>query len=186
MAYTLRALIVFMIASIIFTALIALKVVTVPFSHIQVAIPAFICTLFIQTFVMFYFIGVARFAVNIYNTVSGDVSLSDIFETPPEDFGPYLVQTKKFVDDAERCKRQTVPWTILMLILGMIAFLLGGAHDTGLVEKTTHSGVVLGFFIAMSIGFFRQWYYLGKSHILVKKLKALYDIPDGGIYGMQF
>ena len=61
----------------------------------------------------------------------------------------------------------------------MIAFLLGGAHDTGLVQKTTHSGVVLGFFIAMTIGFFRQWYYLGKSHLLLRKLKSLYGMADG-------
>ena len=66
-----------------------------------------------------------------------------------------------------------------MLILGMMAFLLGGAHDTGLVQKTTHSGVVLGFIIAMTIGFFRQWHYLGKSHSLLRKLKALYGIADG-------
>ena len=92
---------------------------------------------------------------------------------------PYLEKTKKFVEDADRCKRQTIPWSILMLVLGMVAFLLGGAHDTGLVQKTTHSGVVLGFFAATLIGFFRQWYYLGKAHLLLRKLKGPYEIPDG-------
>ena len=65
-----------------------------------------------------------------------------------------------------------------MLILGMIAFLLGGAHDTGMVLKTTHSGVVYGFTGAALIGFFRQWFYLGKSHILLRKIKSLFEIPD--------
>ncbi len=68
-----------------------------------------------------------------------------------------------------------------MLILGMIAFLLGGAHDTGLVLKTTHSGVVYGFLAAMFIGFFRQWWFLGKAHILLRKVKGLFDIPDGSM-----
>jgi hypothetical protein len=167
-----------MIASVLLTALLALKIISLPFGHIQVAIPAFIYTIFAQAFVMFYFIGVARLTNNVYSIVTSGTSLNELFDTPPEDLTPYIEKTKKFVEEAERCKRQTIPWTILMLILGMIAFLLGGAHDTGLVQKTTHSGVVLGFFIAMMIGFFRQWYYLGKSHLLLRKLKMLYGISD--------
>ena len=179
MAYLLRTLIVLMIASILLTALLALKVVHLPMSHIQVAIPAFIYTIFAQAFVMFYFIGVSRLTNNVYSIVNSGTNLSELFDIPPTDLAPYIEKTKKFVEDADRCKRQTIPWTILMLILGMIAFLLGGAHDTGLVQKTTHSGVVLGFFIAMTIGFFRQWYYLGKSHLLLRKLKTLYGMADG-------
>jgi hydrogenase/urease accessory protein HupE len=179
MAYLLRTLIVLMILSIILTALLALKIVHLPFSHIQIAIPAFIYTIFAQAFVMFYFIGVSRLTNNVYSIVNSGTNLNELFDIPPEDLTPYIEKTKKFVEDADRCKRQTIPWTILMLILGMIAFLLGGAHDTGLVQKTTHSGVVLGFIIAMTIGFFRQWYYLGKSHTLLRKLKNLYGIADG-------
>lgn len=179
MAYLLRTLIVLMFLSIILTALVALKIVHLSFSHIQIAIPAFIYTIFAQAFVMFYFIGVSRLTNNVYSIVSSGTNLNELFETPPENLTPYIEKTKKFVEDADRCKRQTIPWTILMLILGMIAFLLGGAHDTGLVQKTTHSGVVLGFIIAMTIGFFRQWYYLGKSHVLLRKLKTLYGIADG-------
>ena len=181
MAYLLRSLIVLMVVSILLTSLLALKIISLPISHIQLAIPAFVYTIFTQAFVMFYFIGIARLATNVYNIVSGKTNLHELFDNPPEDLTPYLIQTKKFVEDAERFKRQTIPWTILMLILGMIAFLLGGAYDTGLVQKTTHSGVVLGFFIAMTIGFFRQWYYLGKSHVLLRKLKNLYEIPDGSM-----
>jgi hydrogenase/urease accessory protein HupE len=181
MAYLLRSLNVLMIAGIVLTTLLALKLISLPFSHIQIAIPAFIYTIFTQAFVMFYFIGVAKLVINVYNIVNSETNLKELFDTPPADLSPYLIQTKKLVEDAERCKRQTIPWTILMLLLGMIAFLLGGAHDTGLVQKTTHSGVVLGFFIAMTIGFFRQWYYLGKSHVLLRKLKKLYEIPDGAM-----
>lgn len=178
MAYLLRTLIVLMVASITLTALLALNLVQLKFSHIQLSIPAFIYTIFAQAFVMFYFIGVSRLTNNVYSIVATGTNLKELFDNPPEDLTPYIEKTKKFVEEADRSKRQTIPWTILMLILGMIAFLLGGAHDTGLVQKTTHSGVVLGFFAAMMIGFFRQWYYLGKSHLLLRKLKGLYMMSD--------
>ena len=178
MSYLLRTLLVLMIASIILTSLLALKLITFQFSHIQIAIPAFIYTIFIQAFVMFYFIGVSKLALNVYSIVTTQNNLGELFDAPPADLTPYVTQTKKLWEDAERCKRQTIPWTIL---IGMIAFLLGGAHDTGLVQKSTHSGVVLGFFVSMTIGFFRQWHYLGKSHILLRKLKSLYQIPDGAM-----
>lgn len=186
MAYLLRTLILLMIVSIYLTALLALKVVHLqlghsPLSHIQTAIPAFIYTIFAQAFVMFYFIGVARLTNNVYSIVTSRTNLQELFDNPPADLTPYIEKTKKFVEEADRSKRQTIPWTILMLILGMIAFLLGGAHDTGLVQKTTHSGVVLGFLVAMTIGFFRQWYYLGKSHQLLRKLKSLYGIADASM-----
>jgi hypothetical protein len=168
-----------MVLGILLTALTALKIITLPYGHIQLAIPAFLYTIFVQAFVMFYFIGVARLTNNVFTVITTETNLHELFETVPSDLGPYVNDTKKFFQDAERCKRQTIPWTILMLILGMIAFLLGGAHDTNLVPKTVHSGVVLGFIIAMIIGFFRQWYYLGKSHLLLRKLKTLYQIPDG-------
>lgn len=179
MAYLLRSLILIMFIAILFTALLAMRWISYPMSHIQIAIPAFIYTIFAQAFVMFYFIGVARLTNNVYSIVASGTNLNELFENPPSDLTPYIEKTKKMVEEADRSKRQTVPWTILMLILGMVAFLLGGAHDTGLVQKTTHSGVVLGFFAAMTIGFVRQWYYLGKSHKLLRKLKGLYEIPDG-------
>jgi hypothetical protein len=160
------------------TALLALNLVDLQFNHIQLAIPAFLYTIFAQAFVMFYFIGVSRLTTNVYNIVASGANLKELFDNPPENLAPYIEKTRKFVEEADRSKRQTMPWTILMLVLGMIAFLLGGAHDTGLVQKTTHSGVVLGFFGAMYIGFFRQWYYLKKAHLLLRKLKNLYGMPD--------
>lgn len=179
MAYLLRGLILIMFIAILFTAMLAMNWVNYPMSHIQIAIPAFLYTIFAQAFVMFYFIGVSRLTNNVYSIVSSGSNLNELFDNPPSDLSPYIEKTKKMVEEADRSKRQTIPWTILMLILGMIAFLLGGAHDTGMVQKTTHSGVVLGFFVAMTIGFVRQWYYLGKSHLLLRKLKGLYQIPDG-------
>jgi len=180
MAYLLRTLILLMIFGICLTSGVALGWFEVGFGHIQLALVTFIFTIFCQAFVMFYFIGVARLMVNIHNVLNGeDGDMSEIFDSPPEDLGPYKKKVYKFAQDSERCKRQTIPWTMLMLILGSIAFLLGGAHDTGLVTKVVHSGVVYGFMAAMLIGFVRQWYYLKVSHISLRKVKALFEIPDG-------
>ena len=122
MAYLLRTLIIIMVSSICLTALLALKVVHLSFSHIQIAIPAYLYTIFAQAFVMFYFIGVARLTNNVYGIINSKTNLNELFDTPPEDLTPYLEKTKKFVEDADRCKRQTIPWSILMLVLGMISF----------------------------------------------------------------
>ncbi|ATH06571.1 hypothetical protein BIY24_01010 [Halobacteriovorax marinus] len=179
MANLLRTLILIMVASVLLTASKALGYDLVELSHIHLAIMVFIYTIFAQAFVMFYFIGVARLVNNIDLILHSENNLGELFEEAPEDLGPYIKKVKRFVHEADLCKRQTIPWTILMLILGMIGFLLGGAHDTGLVAKTTHSGVIYGFIVSMLIGFFRQWYYLGKSHVLLRKVKGLFEIPDG-------
>lgn len=178
MAYLLRFLLLLMITGLVLTILVAHKVLHLPLGHIELAIPAFIYTIFAQAFVMFYFIGVDRLTKNVFQILSSKTNLKELFDDPPEDLTPYLKQSKRFTYESNLCKRQTIPWTMLILILGMIAFLLGGAHDTGLVEKTTHAGVVYGFSVALVIGFVRQWYYLGKSHILLRKLKTLFQIPD--------
>ncbi|MCO4792975.1 MAG: hypothetical protein KC493_04645 [Bacteriovoracaceae bacterium] len=179
MAYLLRGLLLLMVAGVLLTMSSAFGLIELPLNHIQIAIPVFLFTIFAQAFVMFYFIGVSRLINNIWTILSTSTNLDEIFESAPADLTPYTKKVEKFVFDSTRCKRQTIPWTMMMLILGMIAFLLGGAHDTNLVEKTTHSGVVYGFFAAMAIGFFRQWFYLGKSHILLRKVKSLFEIPDG-------
>ena len=54
---------------------------------------------------------------------------------------------------------------------------LGGAHDTGLVEKHIHSGLVYGFAAAVVIGFVRQWYFL-ESPPSLKENQALATISD--------
>jgi ABC-type multidrug transport system fused ATPase/permease subunit len=180
MAYLLRTLILLMLASIALTTSLAMGWVHIEkFGHIKVAIPSFIFTVFAQAFVMFYFIGVARLVENVRTILTSGQSLDELFEKAPADLKPYREKVQRFHHEAELCKRQTIPWTMLMLVLGMIAFFLGGAHDTGMVAKHVHSGVVYGFAAAMIIGFFRQWYYLGKSHKLLRELKTLFQIPDG-------
>lgn len=179
MAYLLRGLILLMVFGIVLTMLLALKIVELPLGHIQVSIPAFIYTIFAQAFVMFYFIGVARLVENVYTILqSGGNNLKELFDNPPDNLEPYITRVGRFHYDAQLGKRQTVPWSILMLVLGMIAFLLGAAHDTGMVSRNVHAGVVYGFTVAMLIGFVRQWYYLKRAHILLRKIKGLFEIPD--------
>lgn len=179
MAYLLRGLILIMVLGIVLTLLLALQLIELPLGHIQVAIPAFIYTIFAQAFVMFYFIGVARLVSNVYSILqSGGHNLKELFDNPPDNLEPYITKVGRFHYDAQLGKRQTVPWSIMMLVLGMVAFLLGGAHDTGLVSRNVHAGVVYGFTVAMLIGFVRQWYYLKRAHILLRKIKALFMIPD--------
>lgn len=165
-----------MVLGIFLTASVALSWLNIDFGHIQLAIPTFIFTIFIQAFVMFYFIGVSRLVENVWNALNSQGNLNELFDNPPQDLEPYKKKVARFVHESQLCKRQTIPWTMLMLVLGTIAFLLGGAHDTGMVEKVIHSGVAYGFIAAMLIGFYRQWFYLGKSHVLLGDLKALFGI----------
>jgi ABC-type multidrug transport system fused ATPase/permease subunit len=176
MAYLLRFLVVIMVLGILLTMSVALGWLEVGFGHIQLAIPTFMYVIFIQAFVMFYFIGVSRLVENVWNALNSEANLSELFDEAPADLEPYKKKVARYVHESQLCKRQTIPWTILMLVLGTIAFLLGGAHDTGLVRKVVHSGVAYGFFAAMMIGFVRQWYYLGKSHILLGEMKALFGM----------
>jgi hypothetical protein len=132
--------------------------------------------IFIQAFVMFYFIGVARLVENVWNALNSEENLNELFEQIPQELEPYKKKVARYVHESQLSKRQTIPWTMLMLVLGTIAFLLGGAHDTGLVTKVVHSGVAYGFYVAMVIGFVRQWFYLGKSHELLGEMKTLFGI----------
>ena len=178
MAYLLRALLTFMLASILLTVMAAKHIYVLPFGHIQLAIPTFIFVIFIQAFVMFYFIGISRLVNNVHAILNGHGNLDELFEQAPEDLTPYLTKVEKYVFDSTLCKRQTIPWTMLMLVLGSAGFLLGGAHDTGMVSKVVHAGVIYGFLAAVVIGFVRQWIYLGKSHRLLREMKALFGIAD--------
>lgn len=178
MAYLLRALNVIMITAIFLTVGAAFDIIDIGLSHIKLAIPSFIYVIFAQAFVMFYFIGVSRMVDNIYEVIFSEGDLKELFDDAPNDLKPYQDKVKRYQYQSTLCKRQTIPWTMLMLVLGMIGFLLGGAHDTGMVEKIVHSGVVYGFLAAMMIGFFKQWQYLGKSHKLLREIKALFSLSD--------
>lgn len=176
MAYLLRFLLLVMVLGILTTTSVALGWIAFGFGHIQLAIPSFMYVIFIQAFVMFYFIGVARLVENVWNALNSEANLNELFETAPQDLEPYKKKVARYIHESQLSKRQTIPWTMLMLVLGTIAFLLGGAHDTGLVSRVVHSGVAYGFIVAMLIGFVRQWYYLGKSHILLGEMKGLFGI----------
>ena len=184
MAYLLRFLILLMALGMGLTVLRAMNFIFLPLGHISLGIVSFLYMLFVQALVMFYFIGVGRLMRNIYDTLlalkcpGAEEELKDLFGESPENLSPYLEKTGEWVRRSTLCRRQTVPWTMLMLSLGTLAFLLGAAHDTGLVAKTTHLGVVYGFIFAMLIGFFRQWHYLKICHGLLRKAKTLYQIPD--------
>jgi len=177
MAYLLRFLLLVMVGALILTTSAALGWVHLEqYGHIQLAIPSFIYVIFIQAFVMFYFIGVARLVENVWNALHSEANLHELFDEAPADLEPYKKKVARYVHESQLSKRQTIPWTMLMLVLGTIAFLMGGAHDTGLVSKTTHSGIAYGFLAATVIGFVRQWYYLGKSYVLLREIKALFGI----------
>lgn len=176
MAYLLRFLLLVMVTAILLTISVALGWIHFGFGHIQLAIPTFMYVIFIQAFVMFYFIGVARLVENVWNALNSEGNLNELFEDIPADLEPYKKKVARYVHETQLSKRQTIPWTMLMLVLGTIAFLLGGAHDTGMVSKVVHSGVAYGFLVSVAIGFVRQWYYLGKSHKLLGEIKALFGI----------
>ncbi|MBL7665592.1 MAG: hypothetical protein JNM93_10705 [Bacteriovoracaceae bacterium] len=181
MAYLLKTLLTLMVVAVALTAMTAMGLVDLSFGHIELAIPTFLYVMFIQAFVMFYFIGVARFVENIFTILSTQKNLDELFDVAPNDLEPYMKKVKRFHYQTSTSKRQTIPWTILMLVLGSFGFLLGGAHDTGVVSKTVHTGVIYSFMITMLIGYVRQWYYLSKSHQLLREIKALFSIPDGSM-----
>jgi hypothetical protein len=176
MAHLLRFLLLVMVIAILLTTSVALGWLNVGMGHIQLAIPSFMYVIFIQAFVMFYFIGVSRLVENVWNALNSQGNLNELFDEIPSDLEPYKKKVSRYVHESQLSKRQTIPWTMLMLVLGTIAFLLGGAHDTGMVSKVVHSGVAYGFIVAMGIGFYRQWLYLGKSHLLLGEIKALFGI----------
>lgn len=183
MSYILKLLLSLSFSSILVIILSAHGYITLEFSHIELAIPAVIFLIFIQAFVMFYFIGVARMVENVHHILSGHKkeNLKELFENPPEDLTPYLKKVNRFVYGSKVAKRQTIPWTALILTLGCIGFLLGGAHHTGVVQKIIHSGVIYGFAVSLTIGFFRQWHFLGKCNQLLREIKALFEIPDSSM-----
>ncbi len=176
MAYLLRFLLALMVLGVLLVTCVSFGWLDIGYGHIRLAIPAFLFVIFSQAFVMFYFIGVSRLVENVWTALNSENNLKELFEEPPQDLAPYKKKVARYVHESQLSKRQTIPWTMLMLVLGTIAFLLGGAHDTGLVSKVVHSGVAFGFIAAMLICFVRQWYYLKKSHLLLREMKSLFGI----------
>src|SRR3954469_17908467 len=116
MAYLLRFLLVIMVGGILLTAGVALGWYDIGFGHIHLAIPTFLFVIFIQAFVMFYFIGVSRLVENVWNALNSEGNLSELFDNPPADLEPYKKKVSRYVHESTLCKRQTIPWTMLMLV----------------------------------------------------------------------
>ena len=114
-----------MVAGVALTTSVALGWIQIEFGHIQLAIPTFMYVMFIQAFVMFYFIGVSRLVENVWNTLHSQANLDELFDEAPADLDPYKKKVARYVHESQLSKRQTIPWTMLMLVLGSIAFLLG-------------------------------------------------------------
>ena len=179
MAYLLRVIMALTYLGLLFIICAAMQWLPVSLNHIKMAIPFFIFMIFEQAFVMFFFIGVSRLTVNVYNSLeSKDFDSIGIEATSDEVLANLLEKSRTFVHNSNLSKRKVIPWTMLTLTLGTFAFLLGGAHDTGLVAKHIHSGVVLGFVIAATLSTIFQWRYLGKIHLLLRKLKTTFSLPD--------
>lgn len=152
------------------------------FGHIGLSIPYILFLIFTQAFIMFYFIGVHRLVENVLTVLTTRQDLGSLFEEPyPSDLTIYQKDVNRLHYQTNLSKRQTVPWTGLILTLGILAFLLGGAHHTGQVSRIIHVGVIFGFAIAFSIGFYKQWKYLGKVNIYLRELKETFGLSQNSM-----
>lgn len=178
MAHLLKGLLCLAVLSIITTASMAFGWIDSNTPHGLWAVGTYLYLIFTQAFIMFYFIGCARMVDNVDQALQSGDSNKELFENPPTDLAPYIKKVNTFQYQSQLCKRQTIPWTMLIILLGMLSIFMGGAVDTGMANTYFHTGMVYGFFTALAIGFFKQWYYLGKTHKLLRHIKALFEIPD--------
>jgi hypothetical protein len=107
MAYLLRFLILFSLTLIFLTILNAFGYIWHELSHIKLAIATYLLTIFVQAFVMFYFIGVARLVNSVYFILTSRNNLNELFDTPPDNLEPYLKKVSQFVNVTTLSKRQT-------------------------------------------------------------------------------
>lgn len=178
MAYLLRALV--LLVAVLMAALFshAKGWIELPYGHIKLAIPIFLVVMFTQTFVMFFFIGISRMVKNIHFILHGKTDLDQLFDDPPEDLSPYMKKVTRFKYKADTYKRKIIPWIVLSILLGTITFLMGGAYDTGAVERNTHLGLSYGFLFTLFMGLISQWKYLKEVHLLLRQVKSTFDIED--------
>ncbi len=183
MAYLLRALIVLINAGFFITFLSAKGVITFEkFHHIHLAIPSYLLMIFVQAFVMFFFIGCSRLGENVHTILfSKENKLSELFDEIPHDLAPYKKEVTKLNSQLLVHKRQVIPHVMLIICLATLGFLLGGAHDTNLVGKNIHQGAIYGLLVALILGSIREWIHLGKNHRLLRELKGLFQIPDSSM-----
>lgn len=152
-------------------------------SHILWAVPFVIMLIFINAFVMFYFIGVKQLVVNIVHNLQNPKpeQLAEYFagsEHVPQDLTPYLSKLNRFYYVVNQAKRKSIPWCMLTLTLGILAFLLGAAHHTLVVNKSVHVGVVIGYLVASTLGCYWMLKHLRASHQTLRALKSLFGLES--------
>lgn len=188
MAYLLRALLIVMVAGLVVTSLSPYhhQVFSLfHFGHISMAIITFLMLLFIQAFVMFYFIGVHRLTNNIEQLLAGGPEdLNELFtieqkvELTQLDLDPYKKKIAQYAYKTRMAKRKAIPWTMMMITLGMMTFLLGAAFDTGMVSREIHKGLAIGLWASVLIGVTHQWILLGHSYQWLRQIKGMFSLPD--------
>jgi succinate dehydrogenase/fumarate reductase cytochrome b subunit len=139
--------------------------------------------IFILAFVMFYFMGVRQLVLNVMQGLqnSNRDQLTEYFsrkEDIPQDLTPYLSKLNRFYYVVNQAKRKSIPWCILILILGILSFLLGAAHHTNVVDKSVHVGVVFGPIVASTLGCIWMVKYLGDAHRTLKSMKELFGLKS--------
>jgi hypothetical protein len=152
-------------------------------SHIILSIPFIIGLIFVLAFVMFYFIGVRQLMVNVMQGLQGAKreQLAEYFEGEaqiPSDLTPYLSKLNRFYYLANQAKRKSIPWCILILILGILSFLLGAAHHTNVVDKSIHAGVVLGYLTASTLGCIWMIKHLRTANQSLRDMKSLFGLKS--------
>jgi len=152
-------------------------------SHILLSIPFVIGLIFVMAFVMFYFIGVRQLIVNVLQSLqsSNRDQLVEYFEhkeSIPKDLTPYLSKLNRYYYIANQAKRRSIPWCILILILGILGFLLGAAHHTNVVDKSIHVGVVLGYLTASTLGCAWMIKNLRDANRTLRSMKELFGLKS--------
>ncbi|MDH4467834.1 MAG: hypothetical protein QE271_07235 [Bacteriovoracaceae bacterium] len=167
-----------------FTAAVAYGLVPTTLSHILLAVPFVIVLIFVLAFVMFYFMGVRQLVVNVMHGLqtSNREQLGQFFscsdEEIPKDLTPYLSKLNRFYYVVNQAKRKSIPWCILILILGILAFLLGAAHHTQVVDKSIHLGVVIGYLVASTLGWVWMMKYLREANKTLRQVKELFGLKS--------
>lgn len=113
------------------------------FGHIALSIPFIMFLIFSQAFIMFYFIGIHRLVENVLNVLNSKQQLDTLFDAPfPEDLTPYRKDVNRLHYQTNLCKRQTIPWTELMLDSWNHSFFIWWSFSYGTSQSMVHLGLL--------------------------------------------
>ena len=92
MAHILRSLLLILFFGFLLTVAAAYGLVNLGFQHIALSIPLMLFLIFVQAFIMFYFIGVNKLIENVMGVLysKNKGSLKELFDEVPNDLTPYL------------------------------------------------------------------------------------------------